>query len=59
MQFKEIRGSKRLKRNFVAKVVVGRRVTIPQEICQVLEIEEGDFVDVDVGKIKANLKEGK
>jgi len=48
-----------LKRNFVAKVVAGRRVTIPQEICQVLEIDEGDFVDVDVGKIKTNLKEGK
>jgi len=48
-----------LKRNFVAKVVAGRRVTIPQEICQVLEIDEGDFVDVDIGKIKINLKEGK
>jgi len=48
-----------LKKNFVAKVVVGRRVTIPQEICQILEINEGDFVDVDIGKIKANLKEGK
>lgn len=48
-----------MKKNFVAKVVVGRRVTIPQEICQILEINEGDFVDVDIGKIKANLKEGK
>ncbi len=47
-----------MKRNFVAKVVAGRRITIPQEICQVLEIKEGHFVDVDVEKIKANSKEG-
>jgi bifunctional DNA-binding transcriptional regulator/antitoxin component of YhaV-PrlF toxin-antitoxin module len=53
-----MKGSKRLKRNFLAKVVAGRRITIPQEICHVLEIKEGDFVDVDVGKVKANLKEG-
>ena len=58
IQLKEIRGSKRLKRNFIAKVVAGRRITIPQEICQVLEIKEGHFVDVDVEKIKANSKEG-
>jgi len=48
-----------LKRNFVAKVVAGHRITIPQEICQVLEIEEGDLVDVDVEKIKTNLEGGK
>jgi len=48
-----------LKRNFVAKVVAGHRVTIPQELCEVLEIKEGDLVDVDIAKVEANLKEGK
>jgi len=54
MRLKETRGSKRLKKNFVAKVVVGHRVTIPKEVCQVLQIEEGDLVDVDVTKIHLN-----
>jgi len=54
MRLKEIRGSKRLKKNFVAKVVAGHRVTIPKEICQVLTIEEGDLVDIDVTKIRLN-----
>ena len=37
-----------MKKHFIARVVVGHRVTIPKEVCQVLEIREGDFVDVDV-----------
>jgi len=59
MQSKESRGRKRLKKNFIAKVVAGRRITIPQEICHVLEIEKGDFVDVDIEKIKTASKERK
>ncbi|KPV63548.1 MAG: hypothetical protein AOA66_0825 [Candidatus Bathyarchaeota archaeon BA2] len=54
MRLKEIRGSKRLKKNFVAKVVAGHRVTIPKEVCQVLQIEKGDLVDVDIKKIPLN-----
>lgn len=48
-----------MKRNFIAKVVAGRRITIPQEICHVLEIEKGDFVDIDIEKMKTASKEGK
>ena len=43
-----------MKKNFVAKVVAGHRVTIPKEICQFLQIEEGNLVDVDVAKIHLN-----
>jgi len=43
-----------LKKNFVAKVVAGHRVTIPKEICQILEIENGDLVDIDITKIHLN-----
>lgn len=37
-----------MKKHFIAKVVVGHRITIPKEVCQVLEIKDGDLVDVDV-----------
>jgi bifunctional DNA-binding transcriptional regulator/antitoxin component of YhaV-PrlF toxin-antitoxin module len=37
-----------LKEHFIAKVVVGHRITIPKEVCQVLEIKEGNLVDIDV-----------
>jgi bifunctional DNA-binding transcriptional regulator/antitoxin component of YhaV-PrlF toxin-antitoxin module len=37
-----------LKNHFIAKVVVGHRITIPNEVCQVLGIEEGIFVEVDL-----------
>jgi bifunctional DNA-binding transcriptional regulator/antitoxin component of YhaV-PrlF toxin-antitoxin module len=37
-----------LKEHFIAKVIVGHRITIPKEVCQVLEIKDGDLVDVDV-----------
>jgi len=50
----ETRGKKRLKKNFIAKVVTGHRITIPREICQILQIEKGDFVDVDITKIHLN-----
>ena len=43
-----------MKKNFVAKVVTGHRVTIPKEVCQVLQIEEGDLVDIDITKIHLN-----
>jgi AbrB family looped-hinge helix DNA binding protein len=45
-----------LKKHFIAKVVVGHRVTIPKEVCQVLEIKEGDLVDVDVDVTKMPRK---
>jgi bifunctional DNA-binding transcriptional regulator/antitoxin component of YhaV-PrlF toxin-antitoxin module len=41
-----------LKKHFLAKVIVGHRITIPKEVCQVLEIEDGDLVDVDVDVTK-------
>jgi AbrB family looped-hinge helix DNA binding protein len=41
-----------LKEHFIAKVVVGNRITIPKEVCCVLEIKEGDLVDVDVNVTK-------
>jgi bifunctional DNA-binding transcriptional regulator/antitoxin component of YhaV-PrlF toxin-antitoxin module len=41
-----------LKKHFIAKVVAGHRVTIPKEVCQVLEIKDGDLIDVDVDVIK-------
>lgn len=37
-----------MKKHFVARVVVGHRITIPAEVCEVLEIENGDIVDVDL-----------
>jgi len=54
MRLKETRGKQRLKKNFVAKVVTGHRVTIPKEVCQVLQIEEGDLVDIDIARIHLN-----
>jgi len=48
-----------LKRNFIAKVVTGSRITIPQEISHVLGIKKGDFVDVDLEKIRKASKAGK
>lgn len=38
--------------SFIAKVVAGRRITIPKEVSQVLQIEEGDLVDVMVTKLE-------
>jgi bifunctional DNA-binding transcriptional regulator/antitoxin component of YhaV-PrlF toxin-antitoxin module len=37
-----------LKSHFIAKVVAGNRITIPNEVCQVLGIEHGIFVEVDL-----------
>jgi len=43
-----------LKKHFIAKVVAGHRITIPKEVCQVLEIKDGDLVDVDVDVAKTS-----
>ena len=43
-----------MKKHFIAKVVAGHRVTIPKEVCQVLEIKDGDLIDVDVDVIKTS-----
>jgi bifunctional DNA-binding transcriptional regulator/antitoxin component of YhaV-PrlF toxin-antitoxin module len=45
-----------LKKHFTAKVVAGHRITIPKEVCQVLEVKDGDLVDVDVDVIKMPRK---
>lgn len=37
-----------MKKHFIARVVAGHRITIPKEVCEVLEIENGDLVDVDL-----------
>jgi bifunctional DNA-binding transcriptional regulator/antitoxin component of YhaV-PrlF toxin-antitoxin module len=47
-RIEEKQGDKMLKRHFIAKVVVGHRVTIPKEVCQVLAIKDGDLIDVDI-----------
>ena len=41
-----------MKKHFIAKVVAGHRITIPKEVCQVLEIKDGDLLDVDVDAAK-------
>lgn len=41
-----------MKKHFIAKVVAGHRITIPKEVCQVLEIKDGDLLDVDVDVTK-------
>lgn len=46
-----------MKKHFIAKVVVGHRVTIPKEVCEVLGIKDGDFIDVDVLKIPQNYED--
>jgi len=54
----ETRGDQRLKKNynFIAKIVAGHRITIPKEVCQVLQIKEGDLVDITVTKLEGDLK---
>ena len=47
-----------MKKHFIAKVVAGHRITIPKEVCQVLEIEDGDLVDVDVDVTKMPRESG-
>jgi bifunctional DNA-binding transcriptional regulator/antitoxin component of YhaV-PrlF toxin-antitoxin module len=42
-----------LKKQFIAKVVAGNRITIPNEVCQVLGIEHGIFVEVDLDVVAA------
>ena len=37
---------------FVAKVIKFGRVTIPQEIRELLSIDEGDYVVVEIEKVK-------
>ena len=39
---------------FVAKVIKFGRVTIPQEIRELLSIDEGDYVVVNVEKVEKN-----
>ena len=40
------------KKTFTAQVVSARRITIPYEICLTEGISEGDFVDVQLVKVK-------
>ena len=47
-----------MKKHFIAKVVAGHRITIPKEVCQVLEIKDGDLVDVDVDVTKMPRESG-
>ena len=37
-----------MRKHLFAKVVAGHRITIPNEVCQVLGIENGIFVEVDL-----------
>ena len=45
-----------MKKHFIAKVVAGHRVTVPKEVCQVLEIKDGDLVEVDLDVAKIPQK---
>lgn len=45
-----------MKKHFIAKVVAGHRVTVPKEVCQVLEITDGDLVEVDLDVAKMPQK---
>jgi bifunctional DNA-binding transcriptional regulator/antitoxin component of YhaV-PrlF toxin-antitoxin module len=37
-----------LRKHFIARVAAGHRVTIPNEVCQVLGIKNGNLVEVDL-----------
>ena len=39
---------------FVGKIIADGRVTIPDKIRELLRLKEGDFVEVEVNKIKAS-----
>jgi len=41
-----------LKKHFIAKVVAGHRITIPNEVCQVLGIENGILVEVGLDVVE-------
>jgi len=42
--------------SFVAKVEKGFRVRIPRNVRDVLDIEEGDYVQISIRKIKSSKK---
>jgi bifunctional DNA-binding transcriptional regulator/antitoxin component of YhaV-PrlF toxin-antitoxin module len=37
-----------LGKHFIARVAAGHRATIPNEVCQILGIENGNLVEVDL-----------
>ena len=37
-----------MRKHFIARVAAGHRVTIPNEVCQILRIEDGNLVEVDL-----------
>jgi bifunctional DNA-binding transcriptional regulator/antitoxin component of YhaV-PrlF toxin-antitoxin module len=45
-----------LRKHFIARVAAGHRITIPNEVCQVLEIEDGNLVEVDLDVVGMLLK---
>ena len=45
-----------MEKHFIAKVVAGHRVTIPKEVCQVLGIEDGNLVEVNLSVVEILLK---
>jgi AbrB family looped-hinge helix DNA binding protein len=44
------------KLKFIAKVISLGRVTIPEEIRQLLNIKDGDLLEVEVSKVKKEVK---
>jgi bifunctional DNA-binding transcriptional regulator/antitoxin component of YhaV-PrlF toxin-antitoxin module len=45
-----------LRKHFIARVAAGHRVTIPNEVCQLLGIEDGNLVEVDLDVVGMLLK---
>jgi bifunctional DNA-binding transcriptional regulator/antitoxin component of YhaV-PrlF toxin-antitoxin module len=40
-----------LRKHFIARVAAGHRVAIPNEVCQILGIKDGNLVEVDLDVI--------
>ncbi|MCJ7560427.1 hypothetical protein MUO79_07390 [Candidatus Bathyarchaeota archaeon] len=45
-----------MRKHFIARVAAGHRVTIPNEVCQLLGIEDGNLVEVDLDVVGMLLK---
>jgi bifunctional DNA-binding transcriptional regulator/antitoxin component of YhaV-PrlF toxin-antitoxin module len=43
---------------FVARVISERRVTIPYEVCELLGIEEGDLVEMEILQVRKGARQG-
>lgn len=42
--------------NFLAKVVAGHRITIPKKVCQLLQIEKGELLEIKLTKLERQIE---